>query len=423
MMQKLWNHGIEKAGGAVVVRRWALALAAGAMLWFRPSNSISEAVLWLAGLYALWNWRTTLTAWKNPAGLCFGVGIVWAAASVLWSFYPAGTAQDLSVGLPLVISTLAISMIFDRPSRIWAALVTSAGLITLRLAWDLIRLWSELGWPTVMTEARFFHPYVYTHPNVSSMMAGLCILVFIARWVAGANGCWRKVALAAGMALNLVYLVVLASRGPQIVFALGLLIFPIVLLPGWRSRLVALLLVSTLGFGLFKMAIVVNPRFQDRTMTNFNSRDTVWGHSKLLADRKPVLGYGFGKQAFEKAVYDNPDQRPPLVPFHFPHAHQYWLMLYFQGGIIGFALWSLGWLALLVRLARTAIRRERLAVDGRGRVQARVLPALLGMGILYILIYGLGDFPDHVIRRSLFYLAGLTMALTLPPTPSKEASQ
>lgn len=157
-------------------------------------------------------------------------------------------------------------------------------------------------------------------------------------------------------------------------------------------------------------------------MINFNSRDSVWGHSKLLADRKPILGYGFGKKAFEKAVYDNPDQRPPLVPFRYPHAHQYWLMLYFQGGVVGFTLWSLGWLALLIRLARAAARMKGLAVDWRGRLQARILPSLLGVGILYILIYGLGDFPDHVIRRSLFYLAGLAMALTVPSPESEKAS-
>jgi len=413
---------MEAAGGAAVVRRWALALAAGAMLWFRPSNTISDVILWSSGLFALWHWRQTLAVWKNPTGLLFGLGVVWAVCSIVWSFDPAGTRRDLGDAAILVISMLAVSMIFNRPARIWVALVASAGLITIRLSWDLIRLFSELGWPTVLTEARFFHPYLYTHPNVSSMMAGLCILVFAARWVAGASGGWRKAGLATGIVINLVYLVVLASRGPQIVFALVALTFPIVLLPGWRSRLVAGILMLVVGFGLCKGAMVLNPRFQDRTMGNFNSRDTVWGHSKLLADRKPILGYGFGKQAFEKAVYDNPDQRPPLVPFRYPHAHQYWLMLYFQGGVIGFTLWSLGWLTLFIRLMRYKTRQEQLAADWMGRLQARLLPALLGMGILYILIYGLGDFPDHVIRRSQFYLAGLAMALTArPPLPKTES--
>lgn len=131
----------------------------------------------------------------------------------------------------------------------------------------------------------------------------------------------------------------------------------------------------------------------------------------MLADRRPVAGYGFGKKAFLKAFYENPDQRSPLVPVRYPHAHSYWLMLYFQGGAVGFFLWSAGWLALAARLLRCA------ACPGgaRERFQARVLPALLLAGIVYVLVYGVGDFPDSVIRASLFYFIGLGLALTQPP--------
>jgi len=350
--------------------RWGLPLAAAAQLWFDPSNGFATAILWGAGLYALWQGRKTWAAWKNPVGLFFGLGL-------------------LTVG----------------------ALVASAGLITVKLAADLVRLCVALGWPTVLTEARYFHPYLYTHPNVSSMMAGLCTLVFAARWLAGAPGAGRRALLALGLAVDLVYLVVLASRGPQVVFALAALAFPIVLLPGWRSRLAALALAALAGWVLWQAAGQVNPRFRDRTMRNWNNRDTVWAHAKMLADQRPVLGYGFGKKAFVKAVYENPKERYPLVPVRYPHAHQYWLMLYFQGGAIGFALWSLGWLALGARLARGLARAGRTARGAwRARLRARVLPALLATALAFVLVYGIGDFPDHVIRHAQFLLAGLAVA-------------
>jgi O-antigen ligase len=158
----------------------------------------------------------------------------------------------------------------------------------------------------------------------------------------------------------------------------------------------------------------VNPRFRDPTMANFNQRDVVWEHARMLADQRPVLGYGFGKKAFEKAFYRNPEHRAPLVHFRYPHAHSYWLMLYFQGGAIGLAIWSLGWLALGFGLFRCALRSERSASGWRARLQARVLPVLLGIGIAYILIYGVGDYPDNVIRQSQFYLAALAVALGWP---------
>ena len=414
-MREGLRQRIESAGGGAALCRWALGLAAAAVLWFDPSSGLSSAILWGAGVYALWNGRKTLAAWKNPAGLLFGLGAVWALVSVAWSFYPAGTARDLIKSAPMMLAALALPAILDRPGRIWVALVASAGLITAKLGLDLVRLFADLGWPTVLTEARFLHPYIYTHPNVSSMVAGLCVLVFVARGLAGSPGLGSKTLLGAGIVLDLAYLVVMASRGPQTVFAIVALAFPVVLLPGWRVRLVAAVLLAGVGCGLWCAAGAINPRFRDHTMSNFNNRDTVWGHAKLLADRKPILGYGFGKKAFHKAVYENPSQRAPLVPVRFPHPHQYWLMLYFQGGVIGFALWSLGWLALGCRLGVFARRADRAAAGYAGRLRARVLPMLLMAGIVFILIYGIGDYPDNVIRHAQFYLAGLAMALTLPP--------
>ena len=408
--------GIAAKIGQSDLLRWALPLAAAALFWCDPSNGFSTAILWGAGLYALWNWRTTRAAWKNPVGLFFGLGALWAVLSIAWSFYPVGSARDLIKSVPMALATLAIPVLFDRPGRIWAALLASAGWVTVRLALNLGWIVYYLGWPEALAAARFMHPYLYTHPNVSSMMAGLCALTFAARWLAGAPGVGRKALLALGLAVDLAYLVVLASRGPQVVFALAALAFPIVLLPGWRSRLAAVAFAAAVGWGLWPAAGYVNPRFRDHTMGNFNNRDTVWGHSKLLADQRPGLGYGFGKKAFVKAVYENPKERAPLVPVRYPHAHQYWLMLYFQGGAVGFAFWSLGWLALGGRLLRFAGHSGRAAAgDWKNRLRARVLPALLATALAYVLVYGIGDFPDHVIRHSQFYLAGLAVALTRWP--------
>ena len=407
---------MEWAGGASALRRHALMGVVAAWFWFRPSNELSTILLWLAGLYATWNWRKTLEVWRNPTGLFFGLGVIWALCSLMWSFYPAGTARDLLKAAPLVGAAIAMPILFDGPRRIWSALVVSAVVITVNLGLDLIRLLGELGWPTVLTEARFFHPYLYTHPNVSSMMAGLCALVFVARGLAGVTGFWKKAGLALGVVLDLAYLVTMASRGPQLVFVVVALAFPLVLLPGWRARLVAFVLVVALALALWEVVPRVNPRFRDRTMGNFNQRNTVWGHSNMLAGRRPILGYGFGKAAFEKAVYENPSQRPPLVPFHYPHAHSYWIMLTFQGGKTAFILWSLGWLSLGIRLGRTAFRAERTEIRWREKLAARSLPVLLGTGIAFILIYGIGDYPDQVIRLSQFCLAGLAVSQVIPVT-------
>ncbi len=413
-MRETWNHWVESAGGASAVRRHALIWGLAAWIWFRPSNELTTIVMWLTGFYAVWNWRKTLAAWRNPAGFFFGLGVIWALLSVIWSFYPAGTARDLLEAAPLAGAVLAVPVLFDSPRRVWSALLVSAAWITANLGRDLIRLFDELGWPLLLREARFFHPYLYTHPNVSSMMAGLCVLVFAARWIAGAPGPWKKAALALGILLDLAYLVVMASRGPQLVFVFVALAFPLVLMPGWRARVVATILVVGVAVTLVEVVPRVNPRFRDRTMRNFSQRDTVWSHSMMLAGLRPVCGYGFGKEVFDKAVYANPEQRAPLVPFRYPHAHSYWIMLYFQGGKVGFYLWSLGWLALGFRLGIQAFLAGRAEIRWREKLRARALPVLLGTGMAFVLVYGIGDFPDQVIRFSQFCLAGLAVSRVIP---------
>ena len=391
--------------------RWALGLAAAAVLWFDPSSGIATAILLGGGLCGLFRARKTLAAWRNPAGALIAAGALWAALSALWSFYPTGSLRDLAKSAPLALAVLALPAIFDRPDRVWAAVLASATAVTATLAVDLARIIALLGWSWTFPAARFLHPYLYTHPNVASMMAGLCALAFAARALAGVKGRGWRVLLALGIAIDLFYLVALASRGPQATFALVALAFPVALLPGWRARLGAAILAVALGWGLWQCAGHVNPRFRDRTMSTFNDRDTVWGHSKLLADRQPVAGYGFGKKAFLKAFYENPDQRPPLVPVRYPHAHSDLLMLTFPRGAAGLCRWSAGWLALAARLLRCAA----CSGGARERFQARVLPALLLAGIVYVLVYGVGDFPDSVIRASLFHFIGLGLALTQPP--------
>ena len=47
------------------------------------------------------------------------------------------------------------------------------------------------------------------------------------------------------------------------VFAVAALAFPIVLLPGWRSRLAAAALAALVGWGLWQAAGHINPRFKD----------------------------------------------------------------------------------------------------------------------------------------------------------------
>lgn len=391
-----------------------LALAAAACLLLDPSSGLATAILWLTGLYGIWKGRAVWAAWRNPVGWCFGLGLLWALCSAGWSFYLVGTLRDFIKAAPWVLTVMTLPVLFNHPRRIWSALVAGAGLVTFRLLADLIRLFVQLDWPAVLQEARYFQPYVYSHPNASSVMAGLCVLVFVGRMAAGRLRPLAWGLLGMGVVLDLAYLVVLASRGPQIVFSAVVLLFLVLLAPTWRGRGAALGAALLAGLLLYAFAGKINPRMQDETLKSLNGRGVVWSYAKDMGDERMWTGYGFGKKTFVKAVYE-PLEREPLVgPFHYPHAHSYWLMLYFQGGLVALGLWGAGWLILLGRLwGRMEEERRMGAAEDRPSAR-RILPLLLLSCILFVLWYGVVDFPDHLARQAQFCLAAFALVLAYP---------
>ena len=399
--------------------KWLISIFLAAAFWFYPSKGHADVMLCLVGIYGLINLPQTVACWRNPAGILFGLGVIYVLLSWTWSFYPEGTERDIAKALPMIIATFGLPAVFNTKQRVMHALLVSAGLITIRLAFELLRVCRDLGWPAVLAEARHHQEYLYTHPQVSSMMAGLCLLVFLAALFRGARTGYVGVLMIAGVFLNVVYLYVMASRGAQAVLAVVCLLAPVLIMPTGRSRIVVLMLSITIGFAAWPLAKVINPRFQnEREMTNFSSRTRVWKYTLHLMESRPLLGYGFGKMVFEKAIYDNPEKtRAPRWPIKYPHAHSYWLMLYFQGGQVGAVLFGAAWLALLARLIRSKIDNGD-AKSLLDRMRARTPWALMMCLMSYILLYGIIDYPDHLLRHAQFFLVALILAYTASPRAS-----
>ena len=276
--------------------------------------------------------------------------------------------------------------------------------------------------PALLEQARYTQPYLYTHPNVSSMMAGLCVFVFGGRLVAGVADRRQAAALVAGATICLGYLWMMGSRGPQAVFAMTALAAPAVLLPGWRARAAAVLAAVLVALALWSAMGVVNPRFKDvATMRRYNNRTIVWNHtSMLLREWSPWVGFGFGKKAFKRAYYENPNQRAPFTPDRnliFPHAHSYWRMVRFEGGWLGLVVCLAAWVQLAFASARAMMRASRRA-RARGwmaALRARGLGGTLATCLGFILLYGVWDYPDHLIRHSQFLLLALLAAWNALP--------
>lgn len=396
----------------------ALVVLGTAMLWIHPSSGIATALLAGLGLYGLYRWKRTFALWHHPAGWLFLIGALLAVLSLGWSYCPRGTLRDLSKSLPLALGVWGISTMAANRKRVWQILLASALLISLMLLWDMRRILLNLEGADLLTTARHLRPYLYSHPNVSSLMAAMSTLIYGAYLFSGKTRWPARIGLVLGGAVNLAYLVIMASRGPQLVFALSCCGLAWFVGSGWKWRVALLCAFLLLGASARPILIKINPRFADATMAGFNQRDIIWAHTRDLIAERPLLGYGHGKKTFVQATYHHDQVAPPVSIHHFPHAHSYWLMLLFQGGALALLTWGTAWLALAIRLRNWLAREQAPVHTWRARWNVRMLPVLLGTLLALFLVYGLADFPDHIARTCQFLLVGLILGVTRNPTPS-----
>ncbi len=217
----------------------------------------------------------------------------------------------------------------------------------------------------------------------------------------------------AGMALSLAYLIVLASRGPQIAFA-ATCCLPGFLTASRKKKLLWSVIIVIGGALLFLFAGAINPRMLEKnTMRTFTERTVVWTHTQALARERPIMGYGYGKRIFKKTYYES---NPPKSPFVYPHCHQYWLKLRFEFGWPGLALYFAVWTLLAVSLWRHIARLDSF--------DERLLPGAIGIILIFIHIYGLGDYPDNVVEIMLYSAAAAAVGvLAMPPEKQRSMAE
>jgi len=391
---------VEKAGNRVrqiVVPFGWLALAA--VLWGFWTRGVFAVITCGACLAACLRPPRTSGVWRNPAGTAFAVLAAWIVVASLFSPARLPAFRSLAVLIPVLAGAYAIPMLLPSRQKIAAAMTYSAGAITILLGADLLRLWHRLG-GDLLSQARFTEPYVMNHPNVASMMAAAGVFVLLRfGWQYRRRPASAALAIA-GILVNLAYIVILASRGPQVAFAAACAAFGC-LLPGWRRKAAWLILLAVAGGLVVANAEHINRRFASGDLGSLNDRTTVWKHTWKLAAEHPVIGHGFGKRIFEKVYYDSD---PPQSKYIFPHAHSYWLKALFESGWIGVALHAAAWALLAVRLAYHTWQLETLA--------ERLLPGSVIMLLLLVHVYGLGDYPDELVRVMMIWLVPVSLVIT-----------
>ncbi len=371
----------------------------GMIIWVFSSSFVQDALIFGAGAFALFHAGRGAGAWRQPAGIAFIVVLVHFLLALPCSTHPHLSAQDFTRLLEVLAGMFAIPVIFYTRPRIQAALFYSAAAIALTLGYDILRLAGRLG-PDLLAKAHAYQPFILNHSIVAGMMAGAATLVLFYFFWIWRRRRWPALACLLGILICLAYQLIIASRGPQIAFALTVACSGF-LLPGWRRKLLWLA-AMTLAAGLvLTQAQHINLRFAEKkAMQTFNARDVVWKHTWKLSQDRPWFGYGYGKRAFASVYYAS---HPPKSQFTYPHCHQFWLKLLFEFGWTGLLLHLAAWLILAVSLLRH--------IYSRPTFEERLLPGTIGLLLLFIHLFGLGDFPDNIVQAAQYWLVPLALML------------
>lgn len=375
------------------------ATALAILIWGFSSKALQDIVVFGACLFALTKLSSSAKIWKQPAGIAFIVVLIHFVISLPFSGQARLSLRDFSGFLEIIAGVLAIAVLFNTSARIKAALFYSAVAIAGILGCDIIRLAFALG-PELMVKGHVFEPFVLNHANVASLMAGAAIFVFLYfGWIWRAS--FRRAAgCGLGLAICLAHMLIMASRGPQIAFALTLAGLGL-LIPGWKGKLLWFFVLALAGGAVILNIERINPRFLEKSsMSNFSERDTVWRHTWKLCREHPWFGHGYGKRNFVETYYAS---QPPRSRFHYPHPHQFWLKLLFEFGWTGLILHLTAWSMLGYSLAR-CIRQQ-------ATFSQRMLPGTVAGILLMIHLYGMGDYPDHIVQMAQFWLVPVALAL------------
>lgn len=379
--------------------RFILWTGAGIIIWTFSSKAVQDILVYGAFLFALFKASRGAAAWKQPAGIAFIIVLIHMILSLPFSVSPWISIRDFGRLVEVLAGAFAIPVVFNTKDKIKAALFYSAVAIAFTLGYDMVRLYCHLG-PDLLKGAHEFRPFILNHSNVASMMAGVsCFIFFYFFWI-WRHRFWPALACLFGLLICLAYQVIIASRGPQLAFTLACCCVGF-LVPGKRRKLVWVLCVALTGGLVLTNIRSINPRFLEQsTMANFSDRDKVWTHTWELIQLRPYFGYGYGKRNFVDVYYSS---NPPKARFVFPHTHQLWLKLLFEFGWTGFALHLAAWLILAAQLLRKTFSESTF--------ENRLLPGTVGLILLFIHFYSLGDYPDNIVQMAQVWLIPVVLVL------------
>ncbi len=404
---------IREKTGHLLVRGWCIFVLAGALAgtsWLMAFGVIGTgAVAYGSGLVSVILWLVIRpeVQWRRLPWFAVGY-VAWAAFSILWTAYPEASVTTLLLLLSTTVQAMFIGAVLT-----WRELVRS---IASALKWILglsivFELWVSLVWRGPVMPA-FGRPEsgvdpiemwsrdnlfdggriqgLFGNANALAYVALLGLIVFSLRIASRAP---RRGLLYAWIALSLFLFIragsataYLSAAGVAIVLATALLIRT-TRRPGGRTRYYLAYAVIAVG------GLVALWTGRERLFTllgrssDLTGRERIWGLVWERAAERPVLGWGFSTPwvptdpFFDGWIVDH--------GVTVMQAHNMWLDVFLQLGVIGVALVALTILAFVWRSWFFAVDRPRWdLVADRPYSAVTLLPTLVAA---LLLVQGLAE--------------------------------
>ena len=207
-------------------------------------------------------------------------------------------------------------------------------------------------------------------------LAGLLTATRGQRGERGGLALWApRIALVAALLATAAALWVSRSKGGAVAFAFGLAVFAGGTAAGQgrarRARLTALVVaaVVVVGAGFYLM------RGSERLRASLGVRLGYWQTSLRMAAERPLTGVGPDSWPEWYGILKEPEYEETRA------AHNAYLQLLAETGIVGLLLWCATWAAFLLRCAGNSVPRETPSCNGTPRRAAFAAPALAALAL------------------------------------------
>lgn len=307
--------------------------------------------------------------------------------SLAWSDYTAWTAIGIVLNLMAVVAGAALAIALTRTEVLWAlgtALRFALGLsllfelvVAVIIRHPILPWWENFGTEKIHAADYWSRDLLFTGKQIQGVMGNSNLLGFVALLgliVFAIQLASRTVTKIWGIFWIVVAVACIAlTRSATVTIALGIVAVAAIILlllraqRGGRGRLVVSILsiafVVAAGIGGFVFRVKVFELLgKNGTLTG---RTGIWTNVIALASQRPIQGWGW-------VGYWNPFVKPftsskfNLGGVQYLQAHDAWLDVWFQIGIVGLIVFVAFVLSTVVRTWILSIDRSGIDVGKRG---------------------------------------------------------